>query len=233
MRFPVDNYYKEWKNLAGNQYGQVINANYIHEGLDINDNGGGNSDLGKPICAIASGIISTIHRHTTGFGNHFLLRIEGAWGTRWIHYAHCKDILVTEGQFVSEGQKIATVGNSGTTYAHLHFACIKKLTNIDNVANTKAELDDLWEDPIKFIEKNMGGGVKPVDSNKEKGSGKFDQIVRKLNGLKLIPYDNPERYYDNDDVVNAIQKLFENQGNLETQSKLIKAKELGRQISEL
>lgn len=231
MRYPVDNFKTEWNGTAGYGFNAVTNYGR-HDGVDLNDNNGGNSDLGKPLYAVSAGIISSVHRHATGFGNHFLLRIEGKWGARWIHYAHCKDILVSDGQFVPEGQKIATVGNSGTTYAHCHFACLKKLTNIDNVANTLAELNDLWEDPIKFIEANMKneGGV-PV--NYQQGSGKFDQVVKLLNQNKLIDYDNPERYYSNDDVNNAIKRLIENQGNPETQNKLNQAKSLADQISKL
>ena len=230
MIYPVQNFKTEWNGTAG--YGFNAKTSYgFHDGVDLNDNQGGNSDLGKPLYAISAGIISTIHKHTTGFGNHFLLRIEGKWGTRWIHYAHCKDIFVVDGQFVPEGFKIATVGNSGTTYAHCHFACIKKLTNSDNVANTQAELNDLWEDPIKFIETNM----KPVEGgnmDQQKGSGKFDQVVRLLHENKLIDYDNPQRYYENDDVINAIKRLKENQGSPDT-AKLTQAKSLADQITKL
>lgn len=159
MRYPVDNYKAEWDNHAGYDYGQIVSYGF-HDGKDINDNGGGNSDLGKPLFAIAKGRVVGIHKHpTTGFGNHFFIQIDGAWGTRYVHYAHCLEISVSENQEVNEGQQIAKVGNSGTTYAHCHFAIKKNANGMDTVANTKAQLDDSWEDPIAFIEKYLTPAV--------------------------------------------------------------------------
>ena len=156
MRFPVDNYYTDWNGTAGYGYGDITSYGR-HDGVDINDNSGGNSDLGKPLYAISKGKIVGIHKHTgTGnFGNHFFLMIEGNWGIRYIHYAHCLELFIENGQEVNEGQKIATVGNSGTIYAHVHFAVKKKPSGMDDVANNKTELNDIWEDPIAFIEKYL------------------------------------------------------------------------------
>ncbi|ADK85696.1 Peptidase M23 [Desulfarculus baarsii DSM 2075] len=54
-----------------------------------------------------------------GYGNLVIVRhVDG----RQTYYAHCQDILVAEGQQVSRGQVIATVGSTGTsTGPHLHF----------------------------------------------------------------------------------------------------------------
>lgn len=150
MRYPVDDFLTKWNITAGFGFGQKTDYG-SHEAVDLNDNLGGNSDLGKPLYAIAKGTITSVHNHTANFGKHLHLKIEGAWGVRWAHYAHCNEIFVKEGDVVEEGQKIATVGNSGTTYAHCHFALKREPTGVDAVAKT---LDDLkkWEDPIKFIE---------------------------------------------------------------------------------
>lgn len=169
MIFPVKNYYDEWKNDAGYKFGQKINANYFHDGLDINDNGAGDSDLGKPLYAIANGIVVGIHSHSTQntFGKHFFIQIDGAWGTRYVHYAHCNEIFITEGQQVKEGDKIATVGKTGTKYAHCHFAVKKKANGMDTVATTKPQLDDAWEDPIAFVERYIGTGGMATITQKE------------------------------------------------------------------
>lgn len=156
MRYPVDNYKTEWDNHAGYDFGDKTSYGF-HDGKDINDNGGGNSDLGKPLFAVANGTIVGLHTHTgaNNFGKHFFLQIDGPWGTRFVHYGHCRDLFVKQGQKVNEGDKIATVGNSGTIYAHCHFAIKKKANGMDTIANTQAQLNDAWEDPIAFIEKWM------------------------------------------------------------------------------
>lgn len=161
MRYPVDNYKTEWNGTAGYGYGATTSYGF-HDGVDINDNGAGNSDLGKPLYAIASGKIIGVHQHTgaNNFGKHFFLQIDGSWGTRYIHYAHCNELFVKLDDVVNEGQKIATVGNTGTVYAHCHFAIKKKPNGMDTIATNKPYLDEYWEDPIKFIEANM----KPADT---------------------------------------------------------------------
>ena len=154
MRYPVDNYKTEWNGTAGYGYGATTSYGF-HDGVDINDNLGGNSDLGKPLFAIAKGTIVGVHNHNVAntFGKHFYLQIDGPWGTRFVHYAHCNELFITEAQVVNEGDKIATVGNTGSVYAHCHFALKKKANGMDTIAKTKAQLDDAWEDPIAFIEK--------------------------------------------------------------------------------
>lgn len=162
MRYPVNNFKTEWNGTAGYGYGDITSYGF-HDGVDINDNQGGNSDLGKPLFAIAKGKVVSLHQHTSGsnFGKHFYIQIDGSWGMRYVHYAHCNEIFVVVGQEVTEGQKIATVGNSGTVYAHCHFALKKKANGMDTIATSKAILDDNWEDPIKFIEKYMAPAPTP------------------------------------------------------------------------
>lgn len=182
MRYPVDNYLTEWNNSAGYDHGDSTSYGY-HDGKDINDSGGGDSDLGKPLYAIAKGKIIGIHNHTVNFGKHFFLQIDGAWGTRYVHYAHCNEIFVALDQEVEEGQRIATVGKSGTPYAHCHFSIKKKPNWMDTIANTRAYLDEYWEDPITFIEKYKGGdsvtSYKGYDlDNKESMKVAVDVLVR-------------------------------------------------------
>jgi len=156
MKYPVDDFLTKWNTTAGFGFGDKTDYG-SHEATDLNDNAGGNSDLGKPLYAITKGTVTSIHNHTTkpSFGKHLHVKIDGPWGTRWVHYAHCNEIFVIEGQEVEEGEKIATVGNTGTTYAHCHLALKNTPTGVDGIAKT---LDDLkkWEDPIVFIQKWTG-----------------------------------------------------------------------------
>lgn len=151
MKYPVANYKEKWYDAQ--PYGSPTSYGY-HEGADINLKSGGNTDLGQPLYAIADGVVSSIHNHTTAntFGNHLHIQHDGPWGSVWSHYAHCQSLVVKVGQSVKEGDLVGYLGKSGTTLAHLHF-CIKLMpTGIDAIARTKEDLAK-WTDPILFIEK--------------------------------------------------------------------------------
>lgn len=131
-----------------------------HEGIDLNLKTGSDTDLGQPLYAIANGRIVYYHygsHPTTGFGRHLVVRIDGAWGTRWCMYSHCESSgFLNAVQNVTEGQVIARLGKSGnSSSAHLHFSIWKvdPATNggIDAYARDDAELNSKWEDPIIFI----------------------------------------------------------------------------------
>lgn len=93
-----------------------------HLGDDWNGLGGGNSDLGDPIYAIANGYVTYATDHNNSWGNviritHYLpdsTKVESL-------YAHCNEMFVKENQWVSIGDKIGTIGNAHGNYkAHLH-----------------------------------------------------------------------------------------------------------------
>ncbi len=148
MRYPIDNLEK-WYVASG--FGEN-RGTYLHEGEDLNLKTGGDTDLGQPLFAISAGEVTSVHRHLTGFGNHLHIRHGGEWGTVYCHYAHCQDIFVKLGDIVKEGDKVATLGKSGTDYAHLHWAVKLQPTGIDAVAKTKDDLKQ-WTAPIEFVTK--------------------------------------------------------------------------------
>lgn len=163
MRWPYDNFKSQFNTSAGNPFGVKTNYGY-HDGDDVNGNGGGNSDIGVPIYAIADGEVVSVHTWATNhgnskptFGNHIHIKIDGPWGTRYTHHAHCQVIYKKVGDRVKEGELIARIGNSGTDYAHDHWAIKKEPTGVDGLAATK-ELLGKWEDPTEFVEKWIGGG---------------------------------------------------------------------------
>lgn len=92
-----------------------------HPGIDINS-GYGNSDLGTPVVAAKSGYIQYVHEDVAssgGFGKFIIMLHADGTYTR---YAHLSSISKFVDPYIEEGTQIGTVGNTGTTYAHLHFS---------------------------------------------------------------------------------------------------------------
>jgi hypothetical protein len=124
-----------------------------HLGDDWNGVGGGNSDLGDPIFAIANGYISEVKDYEGGWGN--VLRIVHLHNDKLYEslYAHCDTILVVQNEFIKKGEQIATIGNCNGIYlAHLHLE-IRNAIDLEigpgYSADTKGYLD-----PTDFINKN-------------------------------------------------------------------------------
>lgn len=155
MNYPVNDFKTKWYDAQ--PYGTKTSYGF-HDGADLNLGTGGDSDLGQPLLAICDGTISSVHSHLTNFGNHIHLEFLVNNKTYYAHYAHCKDIFVKLGDTVKEGQKIATVGKSGTTWGHCHFAIKNQPTGVDGIARTLEDLKK-WEDPLKFIEANLGNVI--------------------------------------------------------------------------
>lgn len=167
MRFPVSatglktDFERDWYVAQG--FGNPQSYGF-HDGADINLRSGGDTDLGQEVKAIANGRIVyyhfNSHKNTSGsfivptFGLHSVYKIDGPWGTRWVHQTHLDPQDFKTSGDVTEGQIIGRVGKSGTTAAHLHFSIFKVdpgTFGIDNVPNTLTELNQYWEDPITFI----------------------------------------------------------------------------------
>ena len=83
----------------------------FHAGIDIP------RAAGTPINATMSGTVTTGY-DGDGYGNYIVITS----GNRETLYGHCSSLLVSNGQIVSRGQEIATVGSTGkSTGNHLHF----------------------------------------------------------------------------------------------------------------
>ncbi|WP_438424455.1 M23 family metallopeptidase [Aquimarina macrocephali] len=124
-----------------------------HLGDDWNGVGGGNTDLGDPIYAIANGYISFAKDIKGGWGN--VIRVIHKYKGKYYEsvYAHCDSIRVKEGDFVKKGTLIATIGNANGIYlAHLHLE-IRDDIFMDiggGYANDKSG----YLDPTEFIKNN-------------------------------------------------------------------------------
>lgn len=124
-----------------------------HLGDDWNGLGGGNSDLGDPIYAIANGYISEVKDYEGGWGN--VVRIVHLYNHKLYEslYAHCDSIMVNSNRFIKKGEQIATIGNcNGAYYAHLHLE-IRDDVDLD-IGGGYSEDTTSYLDPTDFIKKN-------------------------------------------------------------------------------
>ena len=93
-------------------------ATEFHNGYDFA--GGNGALMGRAIHAAESGVVTNVEYRQTGYGLKVVIDHGGGLTTL---YGHCSAIYVTVGQYVSRGDVIAAVGNSGnSTAAHLHFS---------------------------------------------------------------------------------------------------------------
>lgn len=169
LRYPVNRFKEEWNLTAGLPFGAPTPYGF-HDGWDLNKNGGGDIELGVDILAISNGELVYWHgaKHpNSGFGYHSVYKIVGEWGTRWVHQAHCQSDITPAPKAITQNERIAHVGNSGTGWAHIHFSVFKVdpaglRDGIDTIARTQTELNNWWEDPIAFIERYMGAVTPPA-----------------------------------------------------------------------
>lgn len=90
-----------------------------HLGHDWNGLGGGDTDLGDPVYAVAAGIVLDAHDEAGGWGN--VIRIVHGCRIESV-YAHLDTMEIATGLPVYRGQRIGTIGTAHGLYpAHLHF----------------------------------------------------------------------------------------------------------------
>lgn len=132
-------------NVASGNWLWPTNTNYVitsyfgyrwggmHDAIDISGPG-----YGSNIYAANNGIVSSVkggciagHTHCNGRGGNYII-INHNSNNYYTIYMHLKDIYVSEGQIVSRGQVIGTMGNTGNVVpvptasnpyngTHLHF----------------------------------------------------------------------------------------------------------------
>lgn len=97
-----------------------------HLGDDWNGTGGGNTDLGDTVYAIANGYITQAEDLYGGWGNvvrivHFLPKEHELAPDVESLYAHLDEVFATKDNWVKKGEPIGTIGTAhGQYYAHLH-----------------------------------------------------------------------------------------------------------------
>lgn len=83
---------------------------------------------GDPVMAAANGVVVYRGNGLTGYGNLLIIKHDERWLSA---YAHNQSMLVKEGQQVKRGEKIATIGASGTFRTQLHFEIRRDGTPVD------------------------------------------------------------------------------------------------------
>ena len=108
----------DWRSVLTSGYGSRTDPitgepGNFHTGIDLA------RPTGTGIYAAEAGTVITVKYNTTGYGYHVI--IDHGNGLQTL-YAHCSELLVSEGQQVQRGQLIAKVGETGrATGPHCHF----------------------------------------------------------------------------------------------------------------
>lgn len=128
-----------------------------HFGDDWNGRGGGDSDLGDPVYAVADGVVTFAHNVRGAWGNVVLTRHAyrdpKSGQVKFIDTlsGHLDQMTVRTGDLIKRGQQIGTIGtNSGMYPAHLHFEMRHDLT-IGVVNRSVPPTLEYWADPTQFI----------------------------------------------------------------------------------
>lgn len=92
----------------------VTRPGHSHKGIDIG------APQGTSIRAAAAGTVTYAgYGYNGGYGNYVVISHGNGVSTA---YGHCHTLEVSTGTYVSQGQLIATVGNTGNSFGnHLHF----------------------------------------------------------------------------------------------------------------
>jgi lipoprotein NlpD len=103
----------------------TVGSDGSKRGLDIKGR------QGSSVVAAASGKVVYAGNALKGYGNLVIIKHDDQYLSA---YAHNESILVGEQIYVNQGQKIATMGNSGASEIMLHFEIRKKGQSVDPFA---------------------------------------------------------------------------------------------------
>jgi murein DD-endopeptidase MepM/ murein hydrolase activator NlpD len=135
----------------------------VHTGEDWNGNGGGNTDLGQPVYAVARGRVLASEDFGAPWGNVILVEHHylenGAPKIVYSLYAHLEKRMIEKDAVINRRQQLGTIGTGGGAYpAHLHLEI--RMANMKDYETTywpsNHNKDSKWvlehyEEPSKFI----------------------------------------------------------------------------------
>lgn len=123
FRFPLA-YDATYRNSGGFGWRVWSNGRQTdyHKGVDFA------AARGTPIYASNSGTV-ILHRNSPSYGLYLIIDHGGGITSL---YAHCSKLLVSTGDVVKKGDKIAEVGSTGdSTGNHLHFSMLENGVHVD------------------------------------------------------------------------------------------------------
>lgn len=129
-----------------------------HLGDDWNGIGGGDSDKGKPVYAVAHGVVVYSDDYRSNWGHVVIIRHvfreKGQINYVDSLYGHLDKRFVKLYDPIRRGQKVGTIGtNHGMYTAHLHFE-IRKDINIGLVQRRYAMDYSTYYNPFTFIDRH-------------------------------------------------------------------------------
>ncbi|MFC3123301.1 peptidoglycan DD-metalloendopeptidase family protein [Agaribacter flavus] len=110
-----------WPAIGTNKVA-TVGIEGSNRGIDIK------GKAGSSILAAASGKVVYAGNALKGYGNLIVIKHDDEYLSA---YAHNDKILVTEQSFVKQGEKIATMGSTGSSETMLHFEIRKMGRSID------------------------------------------------------------------------------------------------------
>jgi hypothetical protein len=143
-------------------------------------NGPSDSDDGSIVLAITDGIVLKAGDYGDGYGYQVVLGHAYCYDTR---YAHLKKVLVSEGQWVPQGEPLGLVGSTGRADgSHLHFAMYYSET-CESANRVSAKPEPLEgqvpiEDGMHITSRNYGVGYEAIaDSHDFTGLVKHESFI--------------------------------------------------------
>lgn len=167
----------QWLNDRGNAW---------HPALDINIQGESYADFGKPVYAVAEGVVESKGSYS-GWGKVLVIRHQLPGGTTvWSQYGHLKDYAPnTEvGQTVGRRQHIGSIGDGDGQFAHphLHFEIRIQSLPAYHWPSPKSEwpqsrIAQYYEHPYDFIDRNRNLGQPQAEVGIEENGTRHQEIV--------------------------------------------------------
>jgi murein DD-endopeptidase MepM/ murein hydrolase activator NlpD len=106
-------------------------GNLFNDGINIA------AAKGTPVTAADNGVVAEVTNELAGFGNLVLIRHADGWMTI---YAHLDEVSVARNARVTRGQRIGTVGETGTvTEPQLHFEVLRQSRRVNPIEHLEAD----------------------------------------------------------------------------------------------